>query len=90
MSRMVLCAKYKEELEGLDTPPMPGQKGAYIYENISKKAWTEWQSKQTMLINEKRLNMMDPASRAYLAEQMENFFNNKETDVIEGYVPENK
>ncbi|MDX1802257.1 MAG: Fe(2+)-trafficking protein, partial [Marinobacter sp.] len=25
MSRTVLCRKYKEELEGLDFPPMPGK-----------------------------------------------------------------
>lgn len=87
MTRMVFCLKYQEELEGVAIPPMPGKKGEYIFNNISKKAWSEWQSKQTMLINEKHLNMMDPNSRAYLAEQMDNFLNNKDTDEIEGYTP---
>ncbi len=90
MSRTVFCAKYKEELEGMAIPPMPGQKGAYLFDNISKKAWSEWMSKQTMLINEKRLNMMDPTSRSYLAEQMEKFFNNQEIDIIEGFTPTEK
>ena len=52
MSRTVFCRKYQEELEGLDFPPMPGKKGEDIYENVSKKAWEEWQAQQTMLINE--------------------------------------
>ena len=91
MSRTIFCVKHKEELEGMDMPPMPGQKGAYLYDNISKKAWTEWQSKQTMLINEKRLSMMNPEDRTYLAEQMDKFFKNENIDDIEGFIPqENK
>lgn len=87
MSRTVLCRKYNEELEGLDMPPMPGKKGEEIYKNISKKAWQEWQSQQTMLINEKHLNMMDPNSRKYLQAQMERFLSNEPFDKAEGYVP---
>lgn len=88
MSRTVFCVKYKQELDGLEIPPMPGPKGAYLFENVSKKAWSEWLSKQTMLINEKRLNMMDPSARSYLTEQMEKFLANEEIDIIEGYVPQ--
>ncbi|MEX0604877.1 MAG: oxidative damage protection protein [Marinobacter sp.] len=87
MSRTVLCRKYNEELEGLDMPPMPGKKGEDIYKTVSKKAWQEWQSQQTMLINEKHLNMMDPNSRKYLQAQMERFLNNEPFDKAEGYVP---
>lgn len=87
MSRTVFCRKYKEELEGLDLPPMPGTKGQDIFENISKKAWGEWMSHQTMLINEKRLNLMDLTDRAYLDEQREKFFSGEEVDEAEGYVP---
>ena len=42
---------------------------------------------QTRLINEKHLNMLDPATREYLMEQMERFLDNRETDRAEGYVP---
>ncbi|MEQ9022014.1 MAG: oxidative damage protection protein [Pseudomonadales bacterium] len=87
MARMVFCRKYKEELEGLDLPPMPGAKGQDIFENISKKAWGEWMSHQTMLINEKRLNLMDMTDRAYLDEQREKFLKGEEVDQAEGYVP---
>jgi len=87
MTRTVMCRKYKEELEGLERPPLPGAKGQAIFEAVSKKAWTEWQAQQTMLINEKRLNLIDPQARKYLAEQMERFFDNEPIERIEGYVP---
>ncbi|WHI45056.1 oxidative damage protection protein [Microbulbifer sp. EKSA008] len=87
MSRTVFCRKYQEELEGLDAPPFPGPKGMDIFENVSKKAWLEWMSHQTMLINEKHLNMMEPSSRAYLSEQMMKFLSGEEYDAADGYVP---
>jgi Fe-S cluster biosynthesis and repair protein YggX len=90
MTRMVLCRKYKLELEGVDVPPYPGAKGQDIYNNISKKAWQEWMAHQTMLINEKRLNMMDLGARVYLAEQMTRFLSGEEYDQAEGYVPPTK
>lgn len=87
MSRTVFCRKYQEELEGLDAPPFPGPKGLDILEHVSKKAWQEWMSHQTMLINEKHLNMMEPSSRAYLGDQMQKFLSDAEYDAADGYVP---
>ena len=43
---------------------------------------------QTMLINEKRLNMMDMTHRAYLDEQRDKYFAGGEVDQAEGYIPE--
>ncbi|UYZ84658.1 oxidative damage protection protein [Entomomonas sp. E2T0] len=87
MARMVFCRKYQQELEGLDNPPYPGPKGQDIYENISKKAWDEWTKEQTMLINEKHLNMMNAEHRKFLQEQMEKFFLGAAYAKAEGYVP---
>ncbi|MFC0269625.1 oxidative damage protection protein [Kushneria aurantia] len=87
MTRTVFCRKYQQEMEGLAMPPLPGQKGQEIYENVSKQAWEEWQALQTRLINEKHLNMLEPDTRSYLMEQMERFFDNQETDTAAGYVP---
>lgn len=87
MSRTVHCRKYQKEMPGLSMPPLPGPKGQDIFENISAQAWQEWLNHQTMLINEKQLNLMDMTARSYLSEQMNNFFSNSETDSIEGYVP---
>jgi Fe-S cluster biosynthesis and repair protein YggX len=86
MANTVLCRKYQQELEALPAPPYPGPKGQEIFETVSKKAWLEWQTIQTMLMNEKKLNAFEPSTRAYLADQMEKFLNNEETDRIDGYV----
>ena len=90
MTRTVMCKKYKEELPGLQAPPLPGPKGLEIYEHVSEKAWQAWLAHQTMLINEKQLNMMDMTSRTYLLEQMEKFFSGAEFDQADGYVPPNE
>lgn len=87
MSRSVNCRKYGEELEGLEAPPYPGPKGQEIFETVSKKAWQEWQAHQTMLINEKQLNMMDAESRKFLQQEMEKFLSNEEFEQAEGYIP---
>lgn len=87
MTRTVLCRKYKKELKGLIQPPMPGALGQDIYDNVSEQAWKEWQNHQTMLINEKQLNMMDPDSRKFLQEQMKKFLENEVFEQAEGYVP---
>jgi Fe-S cluster biosynthesis and repair protein YggX len=87
MSRTVHCRKYDKELPGLERPPFPGPKGQEIYDTVSKQAWEEWQAHQTMLINEKRLSMMEPGARAYLAEQQEKFLSGDDYEKAEGYVP---
>lgn len=87
MTRTVFCRKYQQQLEGLERPPYPGARGQDLFENISKQAWHEWMAHQTMLINEKRLNLMDLTARAYLNEQMEKFFAGDAIDSVDGYVP---
>lgn len=87
MARMVNCVKLGCEAEGLDAPPMPGELGKRIYENISKEAWQQWVKLQTMLINENRLNLLDPRARKYLAEQMEKHFFGDDQVQIAGFVP---
>ena len=69
----VMCAKYNKEMPGLEKAPFPGQAGQDILEQISAKAWDEWLGIQTMLINEYRLNMMDPEARSFLAERRTEF-----------------
>lgn len=90
MTRTVFCRKYQQELEGMDMPPFPGPKGQDVFDNVSKQAWQDWMKHQTMLINEKHLNMMEKESRQYLMEQMEKFFSGTDFDQAEGYVPPEK
>ncbi|MDO9238631.1 MAG: oxidative damage protection protein [Methylicorpusculum sp.] len=87
MTRMVKCAKLGIESEGLDTPPFPGPKGQYIYENISKQVWQEWLSVQTMLLNEHRMTSFDPKAKKFLVEERANRLSSRAPVLPEGYVP---
>ena len=86
MPRTVSCKLLNKELPGLDAPPFPGPKGQDIFENYSAEVWQAWQDTQTMLINEKHLNMMDKESRKYLNVQRDKFLAGEETDHADGYV----
>lgn len=87
MTNTVLCRKYKTELEALAVPPFPGPKGEKIQQTISKKAWMEWLKHQTMMINEKHLNVLDPSTQDYLATEMDKFMDGDDYERPEGYVP---
>jgi Fe-S cluster biosynthesis and repair protein YggX len=87
MARLVNCVKLGKQAEGLDVPPFPGPKGQEIFETISKQAWQDWLSRQTMLINENKLASFDPKARAYLAEERNKFLFEGNNEMPQGYVP---
>jgi Fe-S cluster biosynthesis and repair protein YggX len=84
---MIMCRKHQQELLGLARPPFPGSKGEDIYNNISQQAWDEWQTHQTMLINERHLNMMNADDRKFIMAEMDKFFAGEDFAKAEGYVP---
>ena len=87
MPREVFCQHEGARAEGLDFIPWPGPLGKRIYENIGKRAWAAWLAHQTMLINERRLNMMDPEDRKFIQQEMDKFLSGEEYAQAEGYVP---
>lgn len=70
---MVYCQKLKKEAAALSIQPYPGPLGARIMANICLEAWQQWLAHQTLLINEHRLSLVDPAARKFLAQEMEAF-----------------
>ncbi len=88
MAHMVKCIKLGKEAEGLDYPTYPGELGRRIFENVSKEAWQTWLGHQTMLMNENRLNPLDPKARKFLEGEMEKFFFGTGSKAPEGYVPQ--
>ncbi len=86
MTRTVFCKLLQQNLPGLDAPPFPGATGQEIFEHVSAQAWQQWQDQQTMLINEKHLNMMDKNHRKYLTEQRTLFFSGERVDQAEGFI----
>ena len=87
MARTVQCVKLQEEAEGLDFPPLPGELGKRVFENVSKPAWQQWLTHQTMLINENRLKVTDPEARRFLEDELEKYFFGEGSAAPEGYVP---
>ena len=87
MARTVQCVKLQEEAEGLDFPPLPGELGKRVFENVSKPAWQQWLAHQTMLINENRLKVTDPEARRFLEGELEKYFFGEGSAAPEGYVP---
>ena len=88
MTRMVNCVLLKQELEGMDFAPYPGELGQKIYDGVSKQAWQQWLGHQTMLINENRLTPIEPEARKFLETEMDKFFFSGGSDKPKEYVPQ--
>ena len=88
MARMVMCAKLKRELPGLEKPPIPGELGQRIFEHISQQAWEMWQEQSRLLINHYGLNLADPDARQIMRQQMEEFLFGDTEEKPEGWEPE--
>ncbi|MFA9209558.1 MAG: oxidative damage protection protein [Yersinia sp. (in: enterobacteria)] len=90
MSRTIFCTFLKTDAEGQDFQLYPGEIGKRIYNEISKEAWSQWITKQTMLINVKKLSMMNVEDRKLLEQEMVNFLFEGQDVHIEGYTPPSK
>ena len=90
MARTVKCVKLDREADGLDRQPFPGDKGLWIFNNVSKQAWQEWLDLQTMLINEHQLTPFEPRAKIFLEQEREKFLLGDGGGRPEGYVPPNQ
>ena len=84
--RKVFCVKFQKEMPGLDEAPFDNPLGERIFENVSKEAWKMWIEHSKMVMNEYRLNPLDPNSQKIMEEQMELFFFGAGSALPEGYV----
>ena len=73
MNRIIFCTFLKKKSEGQDFQSYPGEIGKQIYNQISKKAWEKWLIQQTILINEKKLNMLNIEDRKKIEKHMKLF-----------------
>lgn len=88
MSRVIYCHFLKQDAPGLDFQLYPGELGKRIFNEISKDAWGQWMKKQTMLINENKLNMMNAEHRKQIESEMVKFLFEGQDVTIAGYKPE--
>jgi Fe-S cluster biosynthesis and repair protein YggX len=73
MAAIVHCSRCGRDAEAPERVPIPGPLGAEIKANVCASCWAEWQASEVMVINELRLNFMDPASQKILDQQMRQF-----------------
>ena len=69
----VHCAKCGQDREGLANPPFGGPLGQEVQAKVCKPCWGEWIGRQTMIINEYRLNVVDPKAQEALLKEMKQF-----------------
>jgi len=83
----VHCVKFGKDMPGLERVPWKGDLGKRVYENVSQEAWKLWIEHSKMLMNEYRLNPLDPQSQKIMEEQMEQFFFGEGAKLPAEYVP---
>ncbi len=71
----ITCSRCGNAGEAMPQPPMPTALGAEIQRNVCPACWQEWLRTQVMLINEYRLNLVDPEARKSLEREMRAFLN---------------
>lgn len=87
MSRTVFCKKLQKEALGLSRPPYQSELGARIFAHISQEAWQQWLRHQMLLINEHRLNVLDPQARTFLETAMQQFLFEGKEEFPPGFIP---
>ena len=88
MAHLVYCVKLNKEAPGFERAPYPGLLGERILNSISKEAWSLWVAHQTLLINEKRLNLIDPQVRKFLEGELQKFLFEGGAEKPAGFIPE--
>ncbi len=85
--RTVHCIKLHQDLPGLDRPPVPGELGQKIYDNVSKQAFKMFAEHFKMIVNEYRLDLSSPATDKVYEEQLKEFFFGGGIKLPDEYVP---
>ncbi len=69
----VQCVRCGETAAAATGVPWGGALGDEIRAKVCGGCWSEWQAAEVMVINELRLNFMDPEAQDVLAAQMREF-----------------
>jgi Fe-S cluster biosynthesis and repair protein YggX len=96
----VFCSKLQRQAPGINEADMQGEIALdmvesiggkalrqRVYDHVSWEAWEQWKAHLTMLMNEHRLDMMDPKTDVFIREQMEAFLFGGSAELPAGYTP---
>jgi len=74
LSDTLACARCgREDAPALPKPPLRGPLGEEVAARVCADCWEEWRQVEVMVINELRLNFMDPSAQEILAAEMRRF-----------------
>ena len=73
MSEPVDCRRCGRKHQGLSHAPHPGELGRQIQLHVCVDCWNEWREMEVRVINELRLNFIDPESQEVLAKHLAEF-----------------
>lgn len=63
----------RTDAPALPRPPLGGALGPEIRDTVCADCWREWERAEVMVINELRLNFMDPEAQQILERHMREF-----------------
>ncbi len=63
----------RAEAPALARAPMPGALGRQVLADVCADCWAEWERAEVMVINELRLNLIDPAAQTTLMGHLREF-----------------
>ena len=73
-AKTVNCSRCpRPDAPALAKPPLYGPMGKEIQARVCADCWAEWQKSEVMVINELRLNFMDPVAQETLTRHMREF-----------------
>jgi Fe-S cluster biosynthesis and repair protein YggX len=73
MPQQVPCRRCGRLAEALARPPYPGPVGEEIVAATCRDCWNLWRENEVRVINELRLNFLDPAAQATLDRRRREF-----------------
>jgi len=71
----ITCSRCETATDAMPEPPVPTSLGREVQERVCRDCWQAWLRTQVILINEYRLNLVDPEARRHLEVQMRAFLN---------------
>jgi Fe-S cluster biosynthesis and repair protein YggX len=67
------CHRCHDAEGRLASQPFPGSLGERVWRSICATCWSAWEQREVMVINELKLNFMEPEAQDILAAQMSEF-----------------
>ncbi len=69
----IRCSRCGKSRSAVEDVPYAGQLGAEIRRKVCKACWNEWLETEVIVINELRLDFMNPRSQEVLVQHLREF-----------------